>query len=101
MRAAWLSCQWIGPSQGQLDPVKEINAEILACENGFSTREDSALRINGSDFTSNVEQLARESELLEGAGLAEETKEPKEEQAEEPEEDQEEEETEDEENTEQ
>lgn len=101
VRAAWLSCQWIGPSQGQLDPVKEINAEILACENGFSTREDSALRINGSDFTSNVEQLARESELLEGAGLAEGTKEPKEEQAEEPEEDQEEEETEDEENTEQ
>lgn len=64
IRAAWLSCQWIGPSQGMLDPVKEINAEILACANGFSTHEDSALRINGSDFSSNAEQLIREAALL-------------------------------------
>ena len=85
VRAAWLSCEWIGPSQGQLDPVKEINAEILACQNGFSTREDSALRINGSDFTSNVEQLAREAELLKNAGLIMES-EPKEEGPEKPEE---------------
>jgi lambda family phage portal protein len=61
---AWLGAEWIGPSQGQLDPVKEINAEIMACENGFSTHEDSALRLNGSEFTSNVEQLVREKELL-------------------------------------
>ena len=61
---AWLGAEWIGPSQGQLDPIKEINAEILACEHGFSTHEDSALRINGSDFTSNVEQLIREQEIL-------------------------------------
>ena len=29
-RAAYLGCEWIGPSQGQLDPVKEINAELSA-----------------------------------------------------------------------
>lgn len=62
---AWLGAQWIGPSQGQLDPNKEISAEILACQHGFSTHEDSALRINGSDFSANVEQLAREYEQLE------------------------------------
>ena len=84
VRAAWLSCQWIGPSQGQLDPVKEINAEILACQNGFSTHEDSALRINGSDFNSNVEQLQREAELLKNAGLeAEKAKETQEDRPEE------------------
>lgn len=69
VRAAWLDCEWIGPSQGMLDPIKEIQAEAMACENGFSTHEDSALRINGSDFTSNVEQLAREAELLKAAGI--------------------------------
>ena len=69
IRAAWLSVQWIGPAQGQLDPVKEINAEILACQNGFSTHEDSALRINGSDFNANVERLSRERKMLENAGL--------------------------------
>ena len=64
IREAWLGSQWIGPSQGQLDPVKEINAEILACANGFSTHEDSALRLNGSDFDSNIERLAREAEMM-------------------------------------
>lgn len=63
-REAWLGTQWIGPSQGQLDPVKEINAEILACQNGFSTYADSALRINGSDFDSNVDSLQKETERL-------------------------------------
>lgn len=33
--------EWLGPSQGQLDPVKEITAEILACSEGFSTHEQS------------------------------------------------------------
>lgn len=63
IRAAWLSCQWIGPSQGMLDPEKEIRAEVMACENGFSTHEDSALRLNGSDFSANIEQLVREAEM--------------------------------------
>ena len=61
---AWLGAQWIGPSQGQLDPVKEINAEIMACANGFSTHEDSALRINGSDFDSNIDRLNHEKDLM-------------------------------------
>lgn len=70
VRSAWLKCQWIGPAQGQLDPVKEVNAEILACQNGFSTYEDSALRINGSDFNANVERLATELKLMAEAGLS-------------------------------
>lgn len=65
IREAWLKTQWIGPSQGQLDPVKEVNAEILACAHGFSTHEDSALRINGSDFDSNIARLEREKEMME------------------------------------
>ena len=61
---AYLACEWIGPSQGMLDPGKEISAEALACQHGFSTHEDSALRLNGSDFVSNVERLKREQELM-------------------------------------
>ncbi len=70
IRAAWLKTQWIGPAQGQLDPVKEINAEILAVQNGLTTRADAALRINGSDFAANVEQLAREKAMMEECGLS-------------------------------
>ena len=73
IKAAWLSCQWIGPSQGMLDPTKEIQAEQMACDNGFSTHADSALRLNGSDYDSNIEQLAREKAKAESLGLIAET----------------------------
>lgn len=64
IRAAWLGSEWIGPTQGQLDPVKEITAEKLACENGFSTREQSTIRLNGGSFEANAEQLADENSRL-------------------------------------
>ena len=69
IRAAWLGSEWTGPSQGQLDPVKEIQAEQLACENGFSTREQSTVRLNGGSFEANAEQLRGENALLKGAEL--------------------------------
>lgn len=66
IRAAYLGSEWIGPSQGQLDPVKEITAEILACSEGFSTHEQSTIRLNGGSWDSNIDQLARENERLKG-----------------------------------
>ena len=68
VRAAYLGSEWIGPSQGQLDPVKEITAEILACGEGFSTHEQSTIKLNGGQWASNVDQLARENEKLAAAG---------------------------------
>jgi lambda family phage portal protein len=64
IREAWLGSEWIGPSQGQLDPVKEITAEILAVGEGFSTHEQSTIRLNGGQWDANVEQIARENEKL-------------------------------------
>lgn len=69
VREAWLGAEWIGPSPGQLDPVREVEAEILACQNGFSTHADSALRLNGSDFDSNTARLAAELEQMKAAGI--------------------------------
>ena len=66
IRAAYLGSEWLGPSQGQLDPVKEITAEILACSEGFSTHEQSTIRLNGGQWDANVEQLQRENEKLGG-----------------------------------
>lgn len=66
IRAAYLGSEWLGPSQGQLDPVKEITAEILACSEGFSTHEQSTVKLNGGKWVSNAEQLQRENELLGG-----------------------------------
>ena len=67
IRAAYLGSEWLGPSQGQLDPVKEITAEILACGEGFSTHEQSTVRLNGGQWDANVEQLSRENEKLGGS----------------------------------
>ena len=67
IRAAYLGSEWLGPSQGQLDPVKEITAEILACGEGFSTHEQSTIRLNGGQWDKNADQLKRENEKLGGS----------------------------------
>ncbi|EJW19154.1 phage portal protein [Paenibacillus alvei] len=64
IRQAYLGSEWIGPSQGQLDPVKEIAAAVMAIDNGLSTREQETIKLNGSQFSSNVDQLAVENEKL-------------------------------------
>lgn len=60
LQNAYLKCEWNGPTQGQLDPVKEANAAAIRVENGFSTRQREAQEMNGSDYDTNVTQLAGE-----------------------------------------
>lgn len=64
IRQAYLGSEWIGPSQGQLDPTKEVAAAVSAIENGLSTREAEAVKLNGSEFARNADKLAVENELL-------------------------------------
>lgn len=64
LRAAYLGSEWIGPPPGQLDPVKEVNAEILACQYGMSTFEQSTVRLNGGNWRQNIEQRIRENQKL-------------------------------------
>ncbi|MBQ9229071.1 MAG: phage portal protein [Eubacterium sp.] len=70
IREAYLRSEWIGPSQGQLDPTKEISAEAMAVAEGFSTREQSTIRLNGGQWDANVDQLARENAKLAAAKAA-------------------------------
>lgn len=67
IRQAYLQSEWIGPSQGQLDPTKELQAAVQAIDNGLSTREQEAIRLNGSEFSANVDKLTLENELLKAA----------------------------------
>lgn len=64
IRQAYLGSEWIGPSQGQLDPTKEVAAAVSAIENGLSTREAESVKLNGSQFSANADKLAVENELL-------------------------------------
>lgn len=68
IRAAWCGAAWIGPAQGQLDPTKEAKAAIINVDRGFKTHEQVTMEMDGGDWEDNVEQLARENELLKNAG---------------------------------
>lgn len=64
IRQAYLGSEWIGPAQGQLDGTKEIQAATMAIEAGLSTREQEAIKLNGSDYAANVDKLAVENDKL-------------------------------------
>ncbi|MBQ3396229.1 MAG: phage portal protein [Synergistaceae bacterium] len=67
LRKAYAWAEWTGPSQGQLDPVKEVNAAALRVQNGFSTRQKETAELTGEDYDLNVRQLQREESLRNGS----------------------------------
>ena len=70
IRQAWCGVEWVGPSQGQIDPVKEANAAAIRVEQGFSTREREAMELTGGNFSTinkiriKEERLRRDGELV-------------------------------------
>ena len=64
VKNAYCKAEWIGPSQGQIDPVKEVNASILKCKEGFSTRERETTELTGGNWDDNIDQITRENALL-------------------------------------
>jgi capsid protein len=78
IRQAYLCSEWIGPSQGQLDPTKEVQAAVMAIENGLSNHEAEAEKLNGSQFSANVDKLVGENARLRRAnnGASEQVKPP-------------------------
>lgn len=69
IRQAYCVARWVGPTQGQLDPVKEITAANLKCESGFSTRTVEAAEMSGMDFEYIVTAQAQEQALCEKHGV--------------------------------
>ena len=61
LRKAWCGARWIGPVQGQLDPLKEANASLLLAQNGVKTYEQITRELGGGDWAANIEQLADEN----------------------------------------
>jgi lambda family phage portal protein len=69
IKAAYCRAEWHGPSQGQIDPLKEVSAAEKRVSNGFSNRAKEAQELTGTDFDSNIRLLKREQEQLREAGL--------------------------------
>ena len=66
---AYSWAEWTGPSQGQLDPGKEVKAAILRVENGFSTRQRETAELTGGDWELNHRQLVKEESMRREAGF--------------------------------
>ncbi|WP_064605400.1 phage portal protein [Streptobacillus moniliformis] len=64
IKKAYSNATWNGPSQGQIDPLKEVNAAIKRIDNGLSTRSRETAELNGGDFEQNVRILAKEQKIL-------------------------------------
>jgi capsid protein len=70
-RKAWCAANWNSTATVPvLDPVKEVTAAKMRCEEGFSTREQETAALNGGDFKSNVTQLERENAMIAKANAA-------------------------------
>ncbi|WP_232510258.1 phage portal protein [Paenibacillus crassostreae] len=68
---SYTRADWHGPSQGQLDPVKEANAAVIRVTNGYSTNQREAAELTGTEYESNIRQLAYEKRIREQYGLVE------------------------------
>lgn len=64
LRKAYCRAKWNGPSAGQLDPKKEVEAAELRVQGGYTTREQETAELNGGDFFDNVKQRLREEKLM-------------------------------------
>ena len=69
VRAAWCGAEWYGPSQGQLDPLKEANAAKVRVQESFSTREKEAAELTGLSFERVHSVRSREESKRREAGL--------------------------------
>ncbi len=67
--AAWARCQWIGPSSGWIDPLKEADAVARRLELNITTL-DQECAAQGQDWEDVVEQRAAELSRMKELGLS-------------------------------
>ncbi len=64
IKKAYCNAIWTGPSAGQIDPLKEVNAATKRIEEGFSTRSKETMELTGGDFYKNAKQRIREEKTM-------------------------------------
>lgn len=64
LRAAWCGSHWVGPAQGQVDPIKETMAAVLKIKNFLSTYENEHAGIEGGNWEDTVMRQCRERKIV-------------------------------------
>ncbi|WP_069997761.1 phage portal protein [Cellulosilyticum sp. I15G10I2] len=62
-KQAYCQAEWNGPSPGQLNPTVEAQAAKIRVEEGFSTRQQETVEMNGGDFSRNHRQRVKEEKM--------------------------------------
>lgn len=68
VRKAYCGSEWNGPTQGQLDPLKEVKAAGERVAQGFSTRAKETVELTGGNFIQNARQRTKEEKLMKEEG---------------------------------
>lgn len=68
--AAYTKAEWHGPSQGLLDPTKEVDAAVTRINENLSTAERETTELTGGSWEQNIEQRAYEQSRLAELGLS-------------------------------
>lgn len=69
IRAAWCGARWVGPSPGQIDPLKEVNAAEKRLALILSSRTRETAELTGDDWEQIAAEQAEEKAILDAAGL--------------------------------
>jgi len=69
LRQAYLGAEWVGPSQGHIDPVKEVTAAKIRMETGITTLAQETTEYSGGQMERNMRQIKKETALKADAGL--------------------------------
>ncbi len=70
VKKSYCKAEWNGPTQGQLDPKKEVEAAILRIESGLSTRTREANELTGTSYFENHELRVIEETVRREAGFS-------------------------------
>lgn len=60
IRAAYLGCEFVGTSKGQLNELMEVKASQARVDGGFSTLADETAQLTGKDWDRNHKQQVKE-----------------------------------------
>ncbi|WP_155729887.1 phage portal protein, partial [Streptobacillus moniliformis] len=64
IKQSYSNATWTGPIQGQIVPLKDVNAAIKRFATGLSTRIRDTAELNVGDFEQNVRILSKEQKIL-------------------------------------
>jgi lambda family phage portal protein len=65
IQAAYFCSEWIGPSPGQIDPLKEIQAAQERINLGISTLSRETAALTGEEWESTYQQIVKERKMIE------------------------------------